>query len=70
MLLGISLILFWCNKLSEIFKHEFLKALFSFLYNPGAINLHICIAINGNEKNKAKKKAIFNSVKKASCKAV
>ena len=34
------------------------------------MNLHICIAINGNEKNKAKKNAIFNSVKKASCKAV
>ena len=46
------------------------KAFFSCLYKPGAINFHICIAINGNEKNKAKKKAIFNSVKKASCKAV
>ena len=42
----------------------------SFLYRPGAINLHICIAINGKAKNNAKKKAIFSSVKKASCKAV
>ena len=46
------------------------NACFSFLYSPGAINFQICIAINGNAKNKAKKKAIFNSVKKASCKAV
>ena len=28
------------------------------------------MAINGKEKNKAKKNAIFNSVKKASCNAV
>ena len=46
------------------------KAFFSFLYRPGAINFHIWIDINGKEKNKAKKKAILSSVKKASCNAV
>ena len=54
----------------EIDPENYKIDLFSFVYSPGAINFHIRIATNGNEKNKAKKKAILNSVKKASCKAV
>ena len=46
------------------------KAFFSCLYNPGAINFHIWIAIRGKAKNNAKKKAILSSVKNASCNAV
>ena len=46
------------------------KAFFSSLYKPGAINFQIWIEMKGNEKNKEKKNATFNSVKKASCKAV
>ena len=57
------------NEKGELHKNG-KKAFFSFLYKPGAINFQICIAINGNAKNKAKKNAILSSVKKASCNAV
>ena len=57
------------NKIGVAIKNG-KNAFFSFLYKPGAINFQICIAINGNAKNKAKKNAILSSVKKASCKAV
>ena len=43
---------------------------FSFLYKPGAIKRHPCIAIIGKATEKAEKNATLTCVKNASCNPV
>ena len=46
------------------------KALFSFLYKPGATNFHSCVNKIGLVIKKEAKKATFKYVRNASCNAV